>query len=39
LVIVDQLSLFHDGDRVKVQLADDPKWQEAPAAAGGANGG
>ncbi len=37
LVIVDQLDLFHDGDRVKVQLADDPKWKDAPAATGGAN--
>jgi RND family efflux transporter MFP subunit len=37
LVIVDQLDLFHDGDRVKVQLADDPKWKDAPATTGGAN--
>jgi len=37
LVIVDQLDLLHDGDRVKVQLADDPKWKDAPVAAGGAN--
>jgi len=37
LVIVDQLNLFHDGDWVKVQLADDPKWKETPAAGGGAN--
>jgi RND family efflux transporter MFP subunit len=39
LVIVDQLDQFHDGDRVKVQLADDPKWKDAPATAGRANGG
>jgi RND family efflux transporter MFP subunit len=34
LVIVDQLDLFHDGDRVKVQMDDNPKWKEVPATAG-----
>jgi RND family efflux transporter MFP subunit len=37
LVIVDQLDLFHDGDRVKVQMDDNPKWKDAPATAGSAN--
>jgi RND family efflux transporter MFP subunit len=37
MVIVDQLDLFHDGDRVKVQLADDPKWKDAPATTAAAN--
>jgi RND family efflux transporter MFP subunit len=36
LVIVDQLTAFHDGDRVKVKIDDNPKWKDAPAA-GGAN--
>jgi hypothetical protein len=35
LVIVDQLDLFHDGDRVKTKI-DDPQWKDAPTAAGGA---
>jgi RND family efflux transporter MFP subunit len=38
LVIVDQLDLFHDGDRVKTKI-DDPQWKDAPTAAGGANKG
>jgi RND family efflux transporter MFP subunit len=33
LVIVDQLDLFHDGDRVKTKI-DDPAWKDAPAGAG-----
>jgi RND family efflux transporter MFP subunit len=37
LVIVDQIDAFHDGDRVKIQLADEPRWKDVPAAAGGAN--
>ena len=36
LVIVDQLDLFHDGDRVKTKI-DDPEWKDAPTAAGRAN--
>jgi RND family efflux transporter MFP subunit len=36
LVIVDQLDLFHDGDRVKTKI-NDPEWKDAPTAAGGAN--
>jgi multidrug efflux pump subunit AcrA (membrane-fusion protein) len=37
LVIVDQLDLFHDGDRVKTKMDDNPKWKDAPVTAGGAN--
>jgi hypothetical protein len=36
LVIVDQLDLFHDGERVKTRLDENPKWKDAPVV-GGAN--
>jgi RND family efflux transporter MFP subunit len=36
LVIVDQRDLFHDGERVKTKIEENPKWQDAPVA-GGAN--
>jgi len=36
LVIVDQRDLFHDGERVKTKMEENPKWQDAPVS-GGAN--